>query len=997
MKNKRLVILFFAMPFALLAQSYTFTNAGAEGREGPTQAQIDANYSGTNLAGKVTINTRGIQEWVVPADGNYSIEAYGAQGGNVQDKIGGKGAKTIGTFALQSGENIKILIGQQGLARESNNNYNSRGSGGGGGSFVIRAPYFSINSILTIAGGGGGSVAYSPADGKPGNSSTQGSSSNTTGLGTGASGSAHGGINGNGGGSGCAAGGGGFLGNGSPGSHKSGGGKSFINGGLGGESNQTSAKPYGGFGGGGAGSPSNGYGGGGGGFSGGGGGAWVNSVAGNGGGGGSYNSGSDQNNTSGFNEGHGKVIITFLGSANEPPVISQGAGPLPKISSEDTQISWSGSELNATDSDTNAAQLSWSLLSSPSNGTVIVDGNGSSPEVFTYQPDANYHGSDSFSVLVSDGDANDSITINLTINPVDDPSVISGDSSRVLIEDSSVTGDLNATDLDGLTDGSYFSISSVPSNGIATIDALNGNWTYTPDSNFFGSDNFTIMITDDQGYSSTQLIFLIVNPVDDTTLISGNTNAAISEDSNAIGDLNASDIDGLTDGSYFSVSSDPSIGTASIDVMEGNWTYIPTPNFFGEDSFTITITDDQGNTATQEISVTINSVDDATLISGDTHATINEDSFASGDLNASDIDGLSDGSYFSISTIPSSGAASIDPLTGRWSYSPNPNFFGTDVFTVTITDDLNFTATQEISVTINTVDDPTTITGDTSGLLFLNHSVGGDINATDIDGLNDSSYFSIHSAPTFGSATVDPTSGSWSYNPQTGFLGDDSFVIQITDDQGYTTNQTISLIPQYNVPVAQTDATSLSTENKPIFSGSILYDGGLPILEVGFYTSSSSQFTTSTNHPVNLANGSSTFTLELNQTELTSTTFVRAYARNQNGETLGEIKRLDPPPIEMQWSSHATVLDNGWMKSDWFGTFNHYPQNWIFHSRLGWLYIPDSTTEELWLWAPDHGWLWTGKNVFPHLYKNSTGTWLYLLDQEVKGKNIYDYQSGLFE
>ena len=72
-------------------------------------------------------------------------------------------------------------------------------------------------------------------------------------------------------------------------------------------------------------------------------------------------------------------------------------------------------------------------------------------------------------------------------------------------------------------------------------------------------------------------------------------------------------------------------------------------------------------------------------------------------------------------------------------------------------------------------------------------------------------------------------------------------------------------------------------------------------------------------------------------------------------------------------------------------------KNWIFHSRLGWLYIPDSTTEELWLWSPDNGWLWTGKDVFPHLYKNNTGTWLYLLDQEVKGKNIYDYQSGLFK
>ena len=58
------------------AQTYTFTNAGAEGREGPTQAQIDSNYSNTNLAGKVTISTRGIQEWIVPVSGYYKLEAY---------------------------------------------------------------------------------------------------------------------------------------------------------------------------------------------------------------------------------------------------------------------------------------------------------------------------------------------------------------------------------------------------------------------------------------------------------------------------------------------------------------------------------------------------------------------------------------------------------------------------------------------------------------------------------------------------------------------------------------------------------------------------------------------------------------------------------------------------------------------------------------------------------------------------------------------------------
>ena len=51
---------------------YTFTNAGATGRTGPTQVQANAAYSGSSLAGAVTINTQGIQEWTVPGTGNFS-------------------------------------------------------------------------------------------------------------------------------------------------------------------------------------------------------------------------------------------------------------------------------------------------------------------------------------------------------------------------------------------------------------------------------------------------------------------------------------------------------------------------------------------------------------------------------------------------------------------------------------------------------------------------------------------------------------------------------------------------------------------------------------------------------------------------------------------------------------------------------------------------------------------------------------------------------------
>ena len=62
----------FVFPVLLHADTYTFSSAGASGREGPTQSQIDANYSGTNLNGTVTINTQGIQEWTVPEEGESS-------------------------------------------------------------------------------------------------------------------------------------------------------------------------------------------------------------------------------------------------------------------------------------------------------------------------------------------------------------------------------------------------------------------------------------------------------------------------------------------------------------------------------------------------------------------------------------------------------------------------------------------------------------------------------------------------------------------------------------------------------------------------------------------------------------------------------------------------------------------------------------------------------------------------------------------------------------
>ena len=277
-------------------KTFVFSTLGARGATGPTST---SGYVGTLLEGKVTLNV-GIQIWSVPETGSYVIEASGASGANgthdgVKNswRIGGLGARMIGTFQLQNGNQLKILVGQEGN-RTTDPKTIDRPGGGGGGSFVT----FSNNTPLIIAGGGGGGGIPSQKfeNGDPGQSTEDGTRC--------------GGARGYGGNP-CDAntglvslrvpggGGAGLLGNGGG---KPGFAISFIHGGNGG----ISPGSNGGFGGG-------GYalkgGGGGGGYSGGG----VSSIPDNGvaGGGGSYNNGKNQQNMAGVNKGDGKVIITL--------------------------------------------------------------------------------------------------------------------------------------------------------------------------------------------------------------------------------------------------------------------------------------------------------------------------------------------------------------------------------------------------------------------------------------------------------------------------------------------------------------------------------------------------------------------------------------------------------------------------------------------------------------------------------------------------------------
>ena len=125
-----------------------FSNLNATGRCGPTS--LGSYYAGHDHDGQVALSS-GIQQWTVPYTGDYRIEAIGAAGGYDKginsSQYRGRGARIIGTFRLNKGEVIQVLVGQEGGI-----NKKFVSSGGGGGTFVVRG----ADTPLVIAGGGGG-------------------------------------------------------------------------------------------------------------------------------------------------------------------------------------------------------------------------------------------------------------------------------------------------------------------------------------------------------------------------------------------------------------------------------------------------------------------------------------------------------------------------------------------------------------------------------------------------------------------------------------------------------------------------------------------------------------------------------------------------------------------------------------------------------------------------------------------------------------------------
>jgi hypothetical protein len=308
------------IPMLYEFKSHTFTTAGKIGPIGPTLSEVKEAYSSVSWAQNsefLNMTKQGIQEWKVPATGEYTIQAVGAAGGDSVDGAkGGNGIDLSITTTLNKDEIIKILVGQKGIS--GNSNKISDPPGGGGGTFVVR----DIKTPIIVAGGGGGASSYGRYSSFSGNKNGGNGVITTKGGGGGSNGItsnmiAKPGVDGNGGitssetyGNAVSCPGGGLLSNGVFYNTSQQVGIGFVNGGLGGGNT-------GGFGGGAGGWPdSESSGGGAGGYSGGAGSMFDGNSNGfpffTAGGGGSYSITGKFNSAAAYNDGDGSVIITLI-------------------------------------------------------------------------------------------------------------------------------------------------------------------------------------------------------------------------------------------------------------------------------------------------------------------------------------------------------------------------------------------------------------------------------------------------------------------------------------------------------------------------------------------------------------------------------------------------------------------------------------------------------------------------------------------------------------
>ncbi|MDN6861011.1 retention module-containing protein, partial [Pseudomonas sp. CAN2814] len=468
---------------------------------------------------------------------------------------------------------------------------------------------------------------------------------------------------------------------------------------------------------------------------------------------------------------------------NLAPEFTEGSnGELNLSTPEDTLLTGA---FNARDP--NGDTISYSVGQGPANGQLVLNPNGT----WQYQPNSDYNGGDSFTVIVTDSrGASSTLTVNVGVTPVNDAPVASGTYTGSVTDTAAndsfadIKGKLTATDVDdtnltwsGSAKGAYGSLTVNP----------DGSYTYVVDANAVNAlpegqnpkESFTVTVTDPSGATDTRVITIDIHGANDTPeAIDGQ--ASGQEDSVVGGQLEASDRDTGTTLTFSGNGTPPAGFTLKPD---GSWTLDakdPAYQHLAEGETLVvkvpyTVTDEHGASSTATLTITLTGTNDAPVALPGA-ATTEENTVLQGQVpTASDVDGTVVGYQLTTGVGNGNGTLTFNP-NGSYSFNPGKDF---DSLAQGETRDVTFTYQakdnngalsdpQTITITVTGTNDAPVAFAD-SQTTEENSVLNGQVPAaTDVDGTVVGYQLTTDIAQGKGSLTFN-ADGSYTFNPGAAF------------------------------------------------------------------------------------------------------------------------------------------------------------------------------------------------------------------------------------
>ncbi|MBF0349140.1 MAG: tandem-95 repeat protein [Magnetococcales bacterium] len=411
---------------------------------------------------------------------------------------------------------------------------------------------------------------------------------------------------------------------------------------------------------------------------------------------------------------------------------------------------------------------------------------------FTYQPKPGFVGPDTFTFVINDG-IGETTPTSVTMHVVNRlPEFLPPAENLIAQVGQPIQGVLPIKP-DQTGETLTFRIVTQGSKGTITLDnPTTGAFTYRPNPGTFGPDTFTFAVSDGAGET---------DPLPMTIHVENRLPEFLPPAENIVAQVGSQAIQGVLpikpdqtgETLTFRIVTPPTKGTLTLtNVATGTFTYQPFPGTSGPDTFTFAVSDGAGETAPMPMTIHVeNRLPEFLPPTENIVAQVGSQAIQG--LLPIKPDQTGETLTFRIVTQPTKGTLTLtNATTGAFTYQPFPGTSGPDTFSFSVSDGVGETA--PMPMTIHVENKLPEFIPFTESIFVDAGQVFNGLLPIKSDQTGETLTFRIVTNGTKGTATLTNTAtGAFSYRPNPGTTGPDTFSFAISDGVGETQPITMTL------------------------------------------------------------------------------------------------------------------------------------------------------------------------------------------------------------